>query len=102
MGAEKVEKIKVINKKINEEREIDVDAVFIEVGRIAHTDLVADLVERDEKDQIVVDENQNTKTPGLLAAGDVTNKSNFKQITIAMGEATIAALAAYQYLQLKR
>jgi thioredoxin reductase len=42
-----------------------------------------------------------TKTPGLFAAGDVTNKSEFKQITVAMGQATIAALAAYQYLQLK-
>ncbi len=102
IGKDKVEKIKVINKKTNEEKEIAVDAVFIEVGRIAHTDLVADLVERDEKNQIIVDKNQNTKTAGLFAAGDVTNKSNFKQITIAMGEATVAALAAYQYLQLKR
>jgi len=102
IGKDKVEKIKVINKKTNKEREIALDAVFIEVGRIAHTDLVADLVERDEKNQIIVDKNQNTKTAGLFAAGDVTNKSNFKQITIAMGEATVAALAAYQYLQLKR
>jgi len=102
IGKDRVEKIKVVNNKTQEEKEIAVDGVFVEVGRIANTDLVADLVERDKKDQIIVDENQNTKTPGLFAAGDVTNKSNFKQITIAMGEATIAALAAYQYLQLKR
>ncbi|MBL7058744.1 FAD-dependent oxidoreductase, partial [Patescibacteria group bacterium] len=35
-GSTKVEKIKVL--KNDEEREIDVDGVFIEVGRIAHTD----------------------------------------------------------------
>lgn len=101
-GQASVQKIKIVNNKTGEEKELAVDGVFIEVGRVAHTDLVADLAERDENGQIVVDEKQGTKTPGLFAAGDVTNKSEFKQITIAMGQATIAALAAYQYLQLKQ
>jgi len=101
-GKDRVEKIKIVDNKIKQEKEIAVDGVFVEVGRIANTDLVANLVERDKTNQIIVDENQATTTSGLFAAGDVTNKSNFKQITIAMGEATIAALAAYQYLQLKR
>ena len=100
-GRGKVERIKIMNNKTGEEKELAVDGIFIEVGRIAHTDLVSDLAERDENGQIVVDEKQETKTPGLFAAGDVTNKSEFKQITIALGQATIAALAAYQYLQMK-
>jgi thioredoxin reductase (NADPH) len=41
-----------------------------------------------------------TKTPGLFVAGDVC-EGEFKQITIATGQGTIAALSAYQYLQLK-
>ena len=53
-----------------------------------------------EKNQIIVNSRTETKTPGLFAAGDVTN-CEFKQITIAAGQATIAALEAYQYLQLK-
>jgi thioredoxin-disulfide reductase len=100
-GQGKVEKIKVLNNKTQEEKELEIDGVFIEVGRIAHTDLVGEFVERDNSNQITVDEKNMTKTPGLFAAGDVTNKSEFKQITIAMGQATVAALAAYQYLQLK-
>ena len=36
----------------------------------------------------------------LFAAGDVTQVP-FKQISIAIGQATIAALSAYQYIQLK-
>jgi len=100
-GQTKVEKIKILNNKTQEEKELETDGVFIEVGRIAHTDLVAEFAERDNGNQIMVDEKNMTKTPGLFAAGDVTNKSEFKQITIAMGQATIAALAAYQYLQLK-
>jgi len=99
-GNQKVERIKVLDNKTNEERVIDLDGVFIEVGRIASTDLIADLAERNEGNQIITSEKGETKTPGLFAAGDVTN-SEFKQITIAMGQATTAALSAYQYLQLK-
>ncbi len=83
-----------------EQNEHQVDGVFIEVGRIAHTDFVADLVERNEKQEIIVDEYCRTKTEGLFAAGDVT-QIPFKQISSANGQATIAALAAYQYIQLK-
>ncbi|MBU4338200.1 FAD-dependent oxidoreductase, partial [Patescibacteria group bacterium] len=89
------------NKKTGQEKEIAVDGLFVEVGRIASTDLVADMVKRDEKNQIIVDEKCQTNLPGMFAAGDVT-PVEFKQITIACGQATIAALAAYQYIQMNR
>jgi alkyl hydroperoxide reductase subunit F len=100
LGTSKVEKIKVLNSQTQEEKEIAVDGVFVEVGRIASTDLIAEFAERDERNQVLVDEKFMTKTPGLFAAGDVVH-GEFKQITIACGQATVAALAAYQFLQLK-
>jgi thioredoxin-disulfide reductase len=100
-GQEKVERIRVYNKKEDKETEIQVQGVFIEVGRIAKTDLVADLVERNEGSQIKTNEICETATPGLYAAGDVTT-TPFKQITVACGQGTIAALAAYQYVQGKK
>ena len=100
MGSQKVEKIRILDSITKEQREIELDGVFIEVGRLASTDLVADFVDRNEKNQILVNTKTETKTPGLFAAGDVTD-CEFKQITIAMGQATVAALSAYQYLQLK-
>ena len=78
-----------------------IDGLFIEIGRIASTDLITGLVKRDERNQIIADEKCRTSTEGLFAAGDVTNVE-FKQITIACGQGTIAALSAYQYLQLKQ
>ncbi|HZJ40924.1 MAG TPA: FAD-dependent oxidoreductase [Candidatus Saccharimonadales bacterium] len=99
-GNGKVEKIIVLDRQTNLEREIELDGVFVEVGRIASTDLVGEFVERNEKNQIIVNKNMETKTPGLFAAGDVTD-CTFKQIPIAMGEATTAALMAYQYIQMK-
>ncbi|MFH1522697.1 MAG: thioredoxin-disulfide reductase [Patescibacteria group bacterium] len=101
IGKEKLEKIKVFNKKTNKEGELEIDGLFVEIGRLANTDLVKDLVKRDERNQILVDEKCKTNTEGIFAAGDVTQVP-FKQITIAQGQATIAALAAYEYLQLKQ
>jgi len=100
IGAQKVERVSLVNHKTNQAQELAVDGVFIEIGHIASTDLVADLVDRNEKNQIIVSAKNETKTPGLFAAGDVTS-CEFKQIPIAMGQATTAALSAYQYLQLK-
>lgn len=98
-GDGKVEKIEIIDRETKKEKEIMLDGVFVEVGRIASTDLVADFVKRNEKNQIIVNKKMETETPGLYAAGDVTD-CEFKQITIAMGEATTAALSAYQYIQM--
>jgi NADH-dependent peroxiredoxin subunit F len=100
VGENKVTGVRVRDKRDGKEELIELDGVFVEVGRIAHTDTVADLVDRDEKAQILVNEKCQTKTPGLFAAGDVTQVP-FKQITVACGQGTIAALAAYEYLQLK-
>lgn len=101
IGEQKVEKIKIEDIKSKKTNDIAVHGIFVEVGRIAHTDLVADLVVRNKANQIVVDEKCRTKTPGIFAAGDVTN-TPYKQISIAIGHATISALAAYEYLQLKQ
>ena len=98
IGGTKVEKVKIINRIDESEKELEVDGVFIEVGRIASTDLLDELAIRNEKNQIVVNEQGETKTPGLFAAGDVTS-CEIKQITVATGQATIAALSAYKYLQ---
>lgn len=100
-GEKNVSKLIYTDKNSSLDHEIAVDGIFIEVGRIASTDLVEDFVDRDDKLQITVDNRMETKTPGLFAAGDVTNHSEYKQITIACGQATIAALAAYQHIQRK-
>jgi len=101
LGGQKVDKIKILINSETESKELEVDGVFIEIGRIANTDLVAELAERNEKNQIIIDEKCRTKTPGVFAAGDVTN-GEFKQIVIAAGQGAVAALAAYQYLQMKQ
>lgn len=100
IGKDRVEKVIISDKETLKTKEISINGIFIEIGRIAATDLVADLVDRDKNMQIVANNRGETKTAGVFAAGDVTNISEFKQISIATGQATVAALAAYQYLQI--
>ncbi len=97
-GNQKVEKIKIFNNQTEKETENAVDGIFIEIGRLANTAIVKDFAERNQHSQIEVDDKFQTKTEGLFAAGDVV-AGEFKQITIACGQATIAALAAYQLIQ---
>jgi alkyl hydroperoxide reductase subunit F len=98
LGKEKLESMIVENLKTKETRIIDIDGAFVEIGRIAHTDLLEGLIDRNEKKELVVDDLTRTRTEGLYACGDVT-QVEFKQIPIAMGQATVSALSAYQYLQ---
>lgn len=100
IGDNKLAKIIIADNETGKEEEIITDGLFVEIGRIPKTEIIAGLVKRDDRGQIIVDEKCQTSHQGIFAAGDVTN-SPYKQITIACGQGTIAALSAYQYLQLQ-
>lgn len=101
IGTNKIEKIKIANLETNEEKELNIDGLFVEIGRMADTELFSSLVERDKNNQIVINASCATSQPGIFAAGDVTNVE-FKQIIIAAGQGAVAALSAYKYLQMKQ
>jgi thioredoxin reductase (NADPH) len=89
----KVSALRVKNVKSGELSEIAVDAVFPFVGFTPHSAIFeGDLVETDESGHIITDQKMETKTPGLFAAGDVRSQFT-RQISNAVGDATIAALA---------
>jgi len=85
-----------ISKK---EKILNVQGIFIMIGEIPATDYIKGLVDFNEKDEIKINpKTGETKTPGLFAAGDVTDVRD-KQIIVASGEGVKAALSAYEYLQ---
>jgi alkyl hydroperoxide reductase subunit F len=69
----------------------------VELDLVPQSDLVAEIVDRDERGRIKVDCSNRTSTPGVFAAGDVTTVFA-EQVLIAIGEGAKAALAAYEYL----
>jgi thioredoxin-disulfide reductase len=98
IGDEQMTGVQVLDKKTNKKRIIQADGLLIEIGTVPNSYLIKDLVETNERDEIIVDHNQMTSHPGLYAAGDVTSQP-FKQIVISVAEGAKAALAVNQYLQ---
>lgn len=98
IGDKKVEKLIFAESNHEGLRELAVDGIFVEIGKVPQTALVKNLVSLDDKGQIIVDDECKTSVEGMFAAGDATDVA-YKQITIASGQGTIAALAAYKHLQ---
>lgn len=84
--------------KLKSGAEIPTDGVMVEVGYVVDRSLAENLVELDSRNQVVVDQFQQTSMPGIFAAGDLT-PTPFKQIVIAAGEGAKSALSAFDYLQ---
>ena len=94
-----VERIIYEDLKSKEKKTLKVDGVFVSVGTQPATSFIKELVDFNEKDEIIVDPKTcETKSAGLFAAGDVTDVM-FNQIVIAAGEGAKAALCVYDYLK---
>lgn len=87
----------VLTTPEGQEKKLETDGVFVELGLIPNVDMVKGLVNLDEQDRVIVDNRNRTSCPGLFAAGDVTN-AFAEQVLIAVGEGAKAALSAYEYL----
>ena len=77
--------------------EYSADAMFVEKALTPNSGMVKDLVELNDRGQIVVDCANRTSLPGVFAAGDVTS-GYAEQVLVAVGEGAKAALSAYEYL----
>jgi thioredoxin-disulfide reductase len=87
------------DRTTKKEIELKVQGVFVEIGSVPATGFIKGLVEFNERDEIKINPRTcATKTPGIFAAGDVTDVK-YKQIIIAAGEGAKAALSAYEYIQ---
>ena len=71
--------------------------MFIEIGLTPNSEIVKGVVDLNEHGEIIVDLDGSTSIPGVFAAGDVTVIKE-KQISIAVGQGTSAALKAYYFL----
>lgn len=93
-GDKTVKGIKV--KVVQEEKVLNLEGVFVEIGLIPNSELGAS-IDKNQYGEIKVNPYNETNIPGILAAGDVTDVPE-KQIVIAAGEGSKAALGAFRYL----
>ena len=92
---EKVVGIKVKDRKTEEERVVDLDGIFVQIGLAANSGVFKEVVETNRPGEIVIDTHCRTNVAGIYAAGDVSTVP-FKQIIISMGEGAKAALSAFE------
>ena len=76
---------------------VDLDGVFVQIGLLANTEWLEGSVELSKTREVVIDDRGRTSVPGVFAAGDCTTVP-FKQIVIAMGAGSTAALSAFDHL----
>lgn len=92
-----VNNIKVRNVKTEEQSELSVQGVFVAVGNRPDTEMVKDIVDRDEKGYIIGDETGTTSTAGLFVAGDVRTKA-LRQVVTAASDGANAVYSIEKYL----
>ncbi|MCW5627021.1 MAG: alkyl hydroperoxide reductase subunit F [Burkholderiales bacterium] len=95
---QKVNGLTYKDRTSGEVHKLDLEGVFVQIGLLPNTAwLKGSGVELSKHGEIVVDARGQTSVPGVFAAGDVTTVP-YKQIIIAMGEGTKAALTAFDHL----
>jgi len=96
-GDQKVNGLTYKDRTSGDERRVELEGVFVQIGLLPNTDWLKGTVELSGHGEIVVDARGQTSVPGVFAAGDATT-TPFKQIIIAAGDGAKAALGAFDHL----
>lgn len=100
-GDQFIQGLKYEDQNSKELIDLSCEGIFVEIGWTPSSTFLKDLVKLNQLKEIEVDKNGATETPGIFAAGDVTD-TPFKQIIIAAGEGAKAALSAWKYLIMQK
>jgi alkyl hydroperoxide reductase subunit F len=93
----KVNGLRYKDRATGEEQKVELEGIFVQIGLLPNTDWLKGTVALSNRGEIEVDARGRTSVPGVFAAGDVTTVP-YKQIVIAMGEGSKAALSAFDHL----
>lgn len=89
--------VRIQNVQTGEEADIAADGVFVSVGRIPATELVAQQLELDGGGYIAAGETTETSIPGVYAVGDVRTKP-LRQVVTAVADGATAVHMAEAFL----
>ena len=94
---EKVTGLVYKDRDSGDDRQIDLAGIFVQIGLVPNTEWLQGTIGLTKHGEIEVDARGGTSIPGVFAGGDATT-TPFKQIVIAIGEGSKAALSAFDYL----
>ncbi|MGN6227070.1 MAG: alkyl hydroperoxide reductase subunit F [Dyella sp.] len=76
---------------------VELEGIFVQIGLLPNTEWLKGTLELSARGEIVINDRGETSLPGVYAAGDATTVP-YKQIVIAMGAGSTAALSAFDHL----
>ena len=94
---QKVNGLSYKDRASEEVHHVALEGVFVQIGLVPNTEFLKGTIELSKFGEIMVDAKGHTNVPGVFAAGDCTTVP-YKQIVIAAGEGSKAALSAFDYL----
>lgn len=98
IGKDKVEAIVVENNKTKEQKQLEVSALFVAIGRLPQTQELKGVVNLTHDGYIITDEKMQTNVNGVFGAGDVRDKT-LRQIVTATSDGAMAAISAHQFVR---
>ena len=99
-GNEKLESIIIKNNDTQELKDLNINGLFIAIGRIPVSSMCNNLIDLDDKGYIISNETCKTNIDGIFVAGDIRIKE-IRQLTTACSDGTVAALNACKYINKK-
>lgn len=101
LGSTKIEAIKIVNNKTQEEKALPVDGLFVAIGNAPATSFLEGLVNLKESGHVITKLNQEyptmTSMEGIFAAGDCADDT-YRQAIAAAGEGCKASLDVQRWL----
>ncbi len=116
-GSDRLEAITVRNRETDETEKVPADAVFLFIGAVPHSAIVADLVELSDDGFILTGPDlvregrrpknwklkrdpllMETSVPGIFAAGDVRHNV-VRRVASAVGQGSVAISLIHKYLE---
>jgi len=96
-GDDKAKGVHYMNRSTREDHTVSAEGIFVQIGLVPNTEWLKNTIDLNEYGEIKVNYKGETSLPGVFAAGDVTT-TPYKQIIIAMGDGSKAALGAFDHL----
>jgi len=97
-GKSKIESVTIRNVLDTNERELNIDGIFVFIGFEPNTAFLEDLVELDKEGYVVTDSGMRTSREGVFSAGDVRSNT-LRQIITACGDGARAAISAQHFVE---
>ncbi len=100
-GNEKLQGITIRNVNTGDTEDLNVDGIFVAIGRNPQTEILDGAITLDEQGYILAKDDMSTNIEGVYVAGDIVHKS-LRQIATAVSDGAVAGTQASVYIKRNR